>query len=226
MIDINSYKWVFLSYTWGASCPVYGNGEKINISKEKNMCCGDSCNTLKLAASNHIGTHYDFPLHFSKNGKSVLDYNSNSFIHSDISLINISIEPGTLINIEHIKKLSNNISPTSTILIIKTGFGKFRNEEIYWKKSIGIDSGVANFLRDRFPKINTIAIDTISISSLEHREIGRIVHKEFLDHLNPILIIEDLNLEYIQDQKLKLVIALPLRIENADGAPATIIAAI
>jgi kynurenine formamidase len=224
MLNQMNLNWIYLSYPWGPSCPSYGNGPKIKLSQDKSICCGDSCNTVELSASNHIGTHYDFPLHFNPEGKNVLDYSPESFFHFNISFIDLNLNPGELVTQLHIKNHMNRISKNTTLLLIRTGMAVLRDQKDYWENGCGIDLGVADFLRENFNTIQCIGIDTISITAFQSRQLGRVVHKEFLCGEKPILIIEDINLEPLLEKKPKFVIALPLRIESGDGAPATIIA--
>ena len=75
---------------------------------------------------------------------------------------------------------------------------------------------------DRFPSLRAIGLDTISISSFSHRDVGRAAHREFLN--SGIRIIEDMKLKnIIEPSKLMRVIALPFRYLGSDGAPTTII---
>ncbi|RYZ80474.1 MAG: hypothetical protein EOP04_25820 [Proteobacteria bacterium] len=69
-----------------------------------------------------------------------------------------------------------------------------------------------------------IGLDSISLTGFQNREVGRAAHKEFLAGPNPILIIEDMNLEALQGKTPSSVIVLPLRILSGDGAPCTAIA--
>jgi kynurenine formamidase len=68
-------------------------------------------------------------------------------------------------------------------------------------------------------------LDSISLSSFTHRETGHEAHKAFLDHPNPILLLEDMDLSAIDNSvKLKQVIVSPLRVEDADGTLCTVFA--
>jgi len=65
----------------------------------------------------------------------------------------------------------------------------------------------------------------ISISSLKHRDKGRMAHREFLQR--GILIFEDMRLSELQPHThLQKIIALPLRFKQGDGAPVTIVGVI
>ena len=78
-------------------------------------------------------------------------------------------------------------------------------------------------IKNTFPNLQAIGIDFISISSYQHREIGRQAHIELLGR--DIRLIEDLSLKNINSSiPVKKVIALPLIFTNGDGSPASIIA--
>jgi len=112
---------------------------------------------------------------------------------------------------------------TIDMLVIKTGFCRLREKDIYWKKNPGFTPGLATFLRERFPHLRVFGFDLISLSSFAHMEAGHEAHKAFLDHPNPILLLEDMDLSIIDNNvKLKQVIVSPLVVEDADGAPCTV----
>ena len=70
-----------------------------------------------------------------------------------------------------------------------------------------------------FPNLKAIGLDIVSISSFQHREVGRIAHKEFLGR--NILLIEDM---YLSDTGVpNSVIVAPLRVDYIDSAPCTVI---
>ena len=61
----------FLSYFIDNHIPVYGGYEdQIIITKKSSIDNGDTANSLNIFLNNHIGTHIDFPFHFSNNGKN------------------------------------------------------------------------------------------------------------------------------------------------------------
>ena len=69
-------------------------------------------------------------------------------------------------------------------------------------------------------------MDIISLTSRLHREEGRKAHREFLgDHYpsSPIVLIEDMSLINYKDIITNVLIA-PLIVNDADGAPCTVIA--
>jgi len=117
----------------------------------------------------------------------------------------------------------NRIPPQTDFLIIKTGFGKFRTEEKYWKSNPGFSPKLAGILSTRYPLLRVVGMDIISITSFQNREIGREAHRNFLGGAHPILLIEDMDLSLLTNIPTS-VMCLPLMISGLDGCPVTIIA--
>lgn len=215
---------IWLSYPLNDKAFGYGNGQRFRLEKLRDMDCGDSSNNTGFSMPTHYGTHIDFPSHFSSTGKKSTDYPANHFVFEKVSLI--EIDPNTitdfLIRNEHLdlSKLSQN----TELLILKTGFCAKRYNSEYWEYGLGFHSETANFLKTNLPNIRCIAFDLISMNSYQNRAEGRIAHKEFLIE-NEILIVEEMDLNHVDlTSKFKEVIIAPLMIENADGAPVSVLA--
>jgi len=215
--------WVYLSYPLSEETPAYGGGESITIEHGKNMNNGDSCNTSQWCFSSHLGTHLDFPKHFSRNGMSASDFHAEYWIFNTPFLIDISpVRPGSLIHPSDINLSS--VPKDIDLLLIKTGFCNYRSEEIYWKQNPGFSPQFAQILRKKFPALRVLGFDSISLSSFMHRDIGRQAHRAFLDDVRPILLLEDMDLAKIVTYTvLQKVIISPLLVHGADGAPCTVL---
>ena len=210
----------YLSHFLNESCPCYGGETSIKINQLKSLTKGNSCNSLHLSFSNHTSTHVDVPYHFFPNGKKLDNFKPESWIFKNIALIELKeVFHCELINWEKIEKfLPNNTS--LELLLIKTGFEKYRGQTEYWSKSPGLHPEVADKLKSNFPLLRAIGLDIISISSWCHRSVGRQAHKEFLG--KEILLFEDMRLAEISSDPT-IVMAFPLLIEGADAAPLTVI---
>ena len=205
---------IYLSYFIDNYTPIYGgsNDSKF-IKSNSSINDGNTSNTLLLNIPNHIGTHIDFPYHFSNNGKKCSDYDANFWIFKKIGFLECSIE-----------ELPNKIFTIPSdieILILKTGFGIMRGKEEYWRSQPIFPSNYANIIKQRFPKIRVFGFDLISMTSKLDREEGKNAHIEFLIN-NDILILEDMNLVNVTSLKNTLIIC-PLQITNADGTPCTVL---
>ncbi len=208
-------KVIFLSHFISENTPLYGGEKSITLRQVKSIKKGDSCNTMYWSFPNHIGTHVDAPSHFLEKGLSISDFNAGFWIFNEVTLIEIfNVKPGCIIEPENI----NNIKDCE-LLLIKTGFEKYRAEEIYWQNSPSLHPKLAFYLKDKCPFLRAIGIDFISISSLSNRELGRKAHRAFLER--DIILIEDMKLSEIHYSPDTVIVA-PLLIKDADAAPATV----
>lgn len=212
---------IFLSYHLDSNTPIYGGSKGICIDIDRSIENGDSANTKIIKFSNHSGTHIDYPNHFIKNGSTSNFFDANFWQFNKVLLIKVVAEKNEIINLT--RDFLTNIPKDIDFLIIKTGFGKLRETEDYWKYNPGISPETGFLLKEMFPNLKIIGFDFISLTSFQNRELGRIAHKTFLGGEKPILIIEDMDLSKIEDSP-KSLICLPIMLSEVDGAPVTIIA--
>jgi|Deesub1362B_J571_1020462.scaffolds.fasta_scaffold01777_5 kynurenine formamidase len=196
---------LFLSHVIDEKTPLYAGKNDINL--------GNNLFTMPY----HTGTHIDSPAHFIEEGRSVTDFKAEELIFSRICLINVNAEGGYIISPADIRDEIRDCD----LLLIKTGFEKHRNEDMYWKNSPGLSPELATWLKENVKSIRAVGVDFISISSLSNRELGREAHRKFLG--NEILLIEDMHLSEVEEEPDE-VFVFPLRIENADGSPCTVLA--
>lgn len=204
----------FLSYFIDNNIPVYGGYEnQVIISKKSSIDNGDTANSLNVFFNNHIGTHIDFPYHFNSEGKKSSDYDASFWVFNKIGFIECDI-------IELPNEI-NNIPNDIELLIFKSGFGKNRKDDVYWKSQPVIPSYLAKLFRNRFPYLRVFGFDMISLTSKLDRDEGKKAHLAFLVE-NDILILEDMNLKDLSICPDKVIIS-PLQIGDADGAPCNVI---
>lgn len=216
--------WIYLSYPLRPGIPAYGGGQGFTKHKDKQIETGDSCNTSQWAISSHIGTHLDFPRHFSGHGSTLDDYEPGFFLFCRIHIADLSnVEPGMIIGPG---QLDLALVPEDTeLLIIKTGFGTFRDKELYWQQNPGFHPDLADYFRENLKDLRIMGFDSISLSSFANRDLGRRAHRAFLAHDRPILPLEDMDLTRVHiTTKINLAIIAPLLVSGADGAPCTVIA--
>ena len=216
-------KMVWLSHVLNNSTPLYGGAKEISISADRSITAGDSCNTSSLKISSHTGTHVDAPRHFYQHGRTVESYTPVQWLFLSPAMIEIDSSPGQILDEYALSPSLSNLERTTDLLLIKTGFEKYRDEVVYWEAGPGLAASLASVLADTLPGLRAIGIDAISISSLLNRQEGRSAHEAFL--VRNILLFEDMSLCQLQPKvPVRQVIALPLRYANADGAPCSIAA--
>ena len=214
---------IFLSHTINSSTPTYGNRNIFKMEKTSDISKGDVANDTSITSTVHIGTHIDMPYHFYENGQTINDLNENFWLFKKPLII--EIEPKSqVIKEELIDKLNGIKNENFDILIVKTGICYQRDKDIFWESNYGFHPDIYDFLSEKFPLIRVLGFDSISVSSFSNRMLGREAHKRFLNPLHPILLLEDMKLDSIHDMHtLNKIIVAPLRIENCDGLPCTVL---
>ena len=213
---------VYLSYILDENTPSYGNRNQFHISKKSSIAQGDVANDSFIETTVHIGTHLDMPYHFYENGQTIEDFGVEYFNFENVLFIDI--RPNDLVIkdelLEALEVINNKTRYDS--IIIKTGICYSREKEVFWKENYGFHPEIAYFVRRYFPNVRVFGFDSISVSSFANRMVGREAHKAFLDPAKPILLIEDMDLRYV-DNDIRSMLVAPMRIKNSDGLPCTII---
>lgn len=214
-------KFRLLSYPLNIKTPLYGDTEPLKIKAVRQIKKNDSCNTFEVKFINHIGTHIDTPKHFYESGRSISQYGIKDFIFDCPYLINCPKDEDELILLEEMKSIPKKCD----ILLLRTGFYKYRNCEKYRKHNPGISLKAAKWLRSNYLSIRAVGIDAISFSPFQSREIGRGAHAILLNKGdfpgNPLFLIEDLDLSG-RFNNLKKIYAIPFFIEGVDSSPCTV----
>lgn len=215
---------VWLSHLLSGDTIAYGGGKSFKMEWASSIKAGGASNASLLSLSAHLGTHIDLPKHFFDYGYTIDYLQPDYFRFKKISIAFIKGKiAGRIIRFDEIKK---QILRGSDILLIKTGFIKFKGKKICWQNNPGLDPDIAHGLREYFPTVRAIGLDSISISSWANRELGRAAHKAFLKpdmRTRPFLIVEDMDLSKIKrGSRIKNLTISPLRVRSAEACLCTI----
>jgi len=187
---------------------------------------GETANTSSWTFSNnHIGTHIDAPYHFCETGKKTYEIPVDEYIFDKVELIDIPCTNAKLIGIEDIEN-NSVIKKGIELLLIRTGFEHYRQDDKYWDDNPGISPELAGYFRKNYPQLRCIGFDFMSITSWKYRIEGRESHKEFLCPAHgekAILAIEDMSLKLINSQ-INWVVVAPLFVEDGNGGSVTVFA--
>lgn len=212
----------YLSYPMKRINPVYGMKRKlIGLSPVKSLSRGDSSNTWSVTFENHQGTHVDCPAHFFKRGKKVTDYAADVWRFERPQVLDVSLDEGELLTTAHLR---SRIRRDTDLLLLKSGWFRFRGQTKYSLRNPGIAPSFGTWLRTEQASVRAVGFDWISLSSYMDRETGRAAHRVFLNPKGkglPVLVFEDMDLS-ADLELLKEVWAFPWRIEGLDSAPCTI----
>ena len=222
-------KYVLLSHTIDENTPLYGNTPAPRILSHSRISDGDSSNTSILSIHNHTGTHIDAPKHFIDDGKAISEYTLDELVFNDSVVVDCPKDDASLITPDDLQHASHMLQKCDCLLL-RTGFGRFRGAERYRTHNPGIAPETILWIRREYTNIRCIGIDSISISSFQHRSAGRDAHRDaFAIETGlgePLLLIEDINLNTLSDSELKLIIVVPWQVNEIDSAPCTIVAEI
>ena len=174
----------------------------------------DGYNLELLFLSSHTGTHLDAPYHFLEKGKKIHEISLKRLIINAI-LIKIRKRRDQAITKTDIQKFEKkNVKiPNESTIVFWTGWQKLIKNDSYFVNNPGLSVTAAKYLISK--KTNLVGIDSPSI------DLGK--EKRFLIHhlfaKNDVLIVENLaNLDKIKSWKFQLAV-LPMKLENATGAP-------
>ena len=153
---------IYLSYPLSLDTPTYGNGDgSLQIKQVRSLLRGESCNASHWSLSNHLGTHIDVPHHFFEHGKTITDYPADFWVFNKVQTVELSIEQGRWLTWGD---LSGQLKDSTELLLIKTGFGKKRDEQEYWGNNPGLHAELGLKLREKYKNLKVVGFDFISVS--------------------------------------------------------------
>lgn len=215
-----------LSYFIDEFVPMYGGKKGFESTVSSSIEKGDTANTSYWQFPNHLGTHIDFPYHFFEEGQTIEDFPLDFWVINGkkVQVLEVQLDNDELL-IAPSNIMTKDYNENSEFLMLKTNFYRFRNHDKYWKYNPGISIELVYWMRKKFTNLRLLGVDSISVSSYQHRQVGRKVHKELLDPSNPILPIEDMNLSEVNGYScFRWLCISPLMVKRMDGCPCTIFA--
>lgn len=221
-------KTVLLSYYIDNDSAYYVGTTKPIIKPNNQIAWGEDYNTYIIHVGNHCGTHVDAPRHFISSGKTISDYNIMKLIYKDPFVLDCEKGTGELITVDDLSEIDLS---GYDCLLIKTGFGRNREEDLnkYLTEYPSITPELILWIRKTYKNIKCIGIDIISITRYDDAKMLKEAHvNAFIEHENygdPLLLIEDMNFDLIKaDDHLKRVIVVPWQVKGIDSAPCIVIA--
>jgi len=186
--------------------PIYGNGQRPNITFPAQTAKGDTYNISQIDLSSHTGTHADMPLHFVDGATNCVTTPLEHFFG-----------PAKVFRIHagsHIRKadLEHLDIQEGDIILLNTGQSQYMSCGTFKEDYIALTTEAAQYLADK--KIKTLGIDYLSIDPYGATDFA--VHKILLG--SGIAALEGLVLTDVPEGEYVLS-ALPLKIPNGDGSP-------
>lgn len=206
----SQFPWIDITVPVTNSMLTWPGDDPVRIKKRSSIDADHDANVTSISMSAHTATHVDAPLHFIENGYDV----------DSMPLINM-IGPVYVLEVDSPEEITaqdcNGAGlPSNIRLIFKT-----RNSKSSWwdkpfnENFIALSTAAAQLLRNS--GVIAVGIDYLSIAPYKN---GAEVHRILLEA--GISIIEGLDLSQISQGHYEMI-CLPLRLKNADGAPARVL---
>lgn len=204
-----------MTHTLSPKMPVYP-GTLAPVFSSASTITRDGFRETKLELGSHTGTHMDAPSHLLRNGSS-LDQLPVSQFYGRATVLDVS-QAGPVITVEFLQAHHSALYCADFVLFY-TGWETRWGTDAYLEDAFPVpDEAAARYLVSCGLKgvgTDAISIDRISDGALP-------IHTILLK--SGAVILENLCLRKVRQRQDFLFIALPLKYENADGAPVRAIA--
>ena len=170
----------------------------------------------------HVGTHVDAPAHRIANGKSIDQYSLDRWITKGV-VIDVESDPLESIRLSGLDPtLTRSDIDGANAVILRTGWEHFIDDELYDEHPY-FSTELTNWLLEK--NVSWVGMDFRSPdkpSVIRDGDFDFPAHRSLL--ADDVLIVENMtNLEPVSEQVVDLV-ALPMPIVGADGAPMRVVA--
>jgi arylformamidase len=190
--------------------PIWPGDPELSMQLASSIAKGGVANVTRLEMGAHTGTHMDAPFHFDANGAGV-----------DQLPLEILIGPCRVFDLS---ELTGQITRAAlekcdftgvTRALLKTRNSRHwaKDDRKFDKKFVAVAADAAKYLVERGAKL--VGVDYLSVEAFGGTE--HPVHDTLLGA--GVVIIETLNLSDVSAGDYELI-ALPVKLKGADGAPA------
>ena len=129
------------------------------------------------------------------------------------------IRDRSILRVDHLGEIAKKLEKGDSLLL-QTGWSEFLGQPKYRNKFPRIGKELAQWMVRKSVKM--LGVEPPSVADIQNREEAKLIHQILLG--GNVILIEGLtNLNLIRSD-LVWLIALPLKIEKADGAPARVVA--
>lgn len=210
-------KVIDLTHTIMEDMPVYPGTEPPKLTPANTIEADGFCETL-LSMYSHTGTHMDAPAHLLRGHTTLETFPAEQFCGKGLVIDCSNFGEGDRIGIELIMD-RQSLANQADFLLFRTDWSRFWGESEYFGNYPVITPDVADYLIQS--KKKGVGLDVIGIDPISDADLT--LHKQLFTQMD-IVIIENLtNLDQVGEGLFDFF-ALPLKYQNADGAPVRAIA--
>jgi len=214
-----------LSYPLGHSTPIPDGGIPVHIEATSRVSNGDISDTSVVRLWNHCGTHVDGPAHVLAGKGPLSDWMPDSGLEfTKVSVIHLPPRESPMITADDLAPFASQCADAD-LLLLRTGFSRFRasDPDRYQQDNPGFAVSAAHWVLEHCRALKCIGIDSISFACARHVPDGIEAHRLLLGRVPPVLLLEDINLEF-DFSRLRRVTIVPFLIDGLDSGPCAVIA--
>jgi len=195
------------------SLPVWPGDPNVNNILVNSIDEGDEANVTAIHMSAHTGTHIDAPRHFINEGIAIENLDLEILI-GNVLVVQIPNEIN-LIHKDNLLELRLTEWPERVLFRTRNSDLRIFEDEKFHEDFVALSLDASDYLIDQGVKL--IGIDYLSIAPFDN---PTETHVQLLQHNT--IVLEGLNLINIKPGIYELI-ALPILLSGADGAPARIL---
>ena len=206
-----------LTHTIRDDMPVYPGTEQPRLTT---ACTIDQCGYREtlLHMYSHTGTHMDAPSHMLPRGSTLEVLPASQFCGRAVVLDVSDLPPRSVITADYLREQNGTIRSADFVLFY-TGWERKWGTGAYYDDDFPVpDQEAAKYLVSC--GLKGVGTDALSVDTLRDQQF--LAHKTLLD--GGLVILESLCLKKVVGRTDLMLFALPLKFENADGAPVRAIA--
>ena len=198
--------------------PIYP-GDPSPSFKKYSTLQKDGVNLTKFTMGSHTGTHLDAPRHFIRGGIGIDSIPPDRLIGEGY-VADLSKKPiGSGITSQDLRRELDGKVVKDDILVVYTGCSEHWGDAAITRGYTYLTGDAADYLVSK--RVRAVGIDFLSVEKFSAQE--PVAHKTLLG--NGIFIIESLSKAVKQFVgKRILVICMPIKLQDGDGAPARVVA--
>ena len=206
-----------LTHTIREDMPVYPGTEQPRLTT---ACTVSQCGYREtlLHMYSHTGTHMDAPSHMLPRGSTLEVLPASQFCGRAVVLDVSDLPPRSVITADYLREQNGTIRSADFVLFY-TGWERKWGTGAYYDDDFPVpDQEAAKYLVSC--GLKGVGTDALSVDTLRDQQF--LAHKTLLD--GGLVILESLCLKKVVGRTDLMLFALPLKFENADGAPVRAIA--
>jgi arylformamidase len=202
---------VDVSVPLAAGIATYPGNPEFEMTPVKRIAAGDSSNNSRLVMGTHTGTHVDAPKHFFDDRPGVDSFPLEMLV-GRARVIDLPHRGG----ITEAHLAAAGLREDLRVLLRTPNSALWRSTTGFYTDYTYITEGGAKFLVAQGVKV--VGVDYLSVE--QFKKAGAPAHHVLLG--NGVIVIEGLNLSEADAGQYEMY-CLPLRLVNADGAPARVV---